>query len=763
VFPVFDENGLITEIYGRKILNNLRAGTAYHTYLPGPHRGFWNPHSLAAKEIILCEAIIDALSFWTNGIRNVTAAYGVNGFTGEMLKTFIDRGVRKVYIAFDRDEAGDTAAERTAATLISEGIECLRVQFPKGMDANEYACAMKPASKSLQVLINAAAWMGKRNTAAPVSTPTHEPPAESLSPLRQAQGIALAASSPLPEPAPQSEIVSESAPGPEKINVPYRMSGDDIEITLGDRSYRVRGLQRNLSYEVLKVNIRVLQGERYYIDTLDVYNARHRMAFINAAAEELKIEIDTLKRDVGRVLLKLEELQESHITQTLKPEKPQVRLTEEEYTAAMALLKDPRLLDRIRADVRACGIVGEGVNSLMAYLAAVTRKLDRPLGVIIQSSSSAGKTSLMDAILAFMPLEDRIKYSAMTGQSLFYMGETDLKHKILAIVEEEGAERASYALKMLQSEGELMIASTGKDPTTGKLITHEYRVEGPVMIFLTTTAVDIDEELQNRCVVLTIDEGREQTRAIHRLQRELMTLEGLRTQERRKELLNLHRNAQRLLKPIKVVNPYAPRLRFLDDRTRTRRDHMKYLTLINVIALLHQYQRTVKNDGNLQYIEATLDDIAVANNLAHEVLGRSLDELSPQTRRLLLLLDAMSAEQCGRRKIVRSQYRFTRREVRDYTKWRNTQLHVHLERLTDLEYVLVHRGGRGQSFEYELLYEGQGKEGNPFLMRLLDVEQLKKNVYDGDRSGENKELSGSIRPAFGACSEAAEPMELVTA
>jgi len=107
----------------------------------------------------------------------------------------------------------------------------------------------------------------------------------------------------------------------------------------------------------------------------------------------------------------------------------------------------------------------------------------------------------------------------MTGQSLYYLGETNLRHKILAIVEEEGAEKASYALKLLQSEGELTIASTGKDPTTGRMETQEYHVEGPVMIFLTTTAVEIDEELLNRCLILTVDESREQTERIHALQR----------------------------------------------------------------------------------------------------------------------------------------------------------------------------------------------------------------------------------------------------
>jgi len=179
-----------------------------------------------------------------------------------------------------------------------------------------------------------------------------------------------------------------------------------------------------------------------------------------------------------------------------------------------------------------------------------------------------------------MPDEERIQYSAMTGQSLFYLGETDLQHKILAIAEEEGVRQAAYALKLLQSDGELTIASTGKDETTGNLVTKQYRVKGPVMLMLTTTAIDVDEELLNRCLVLTINETREQTRAIHARQRAAQTLEGLLAEADREAITTLHRNAQRLLKPIHVVNPYAHRLTFLDDKTRTRRDHVKYLTLI---------------------------------------------------------------------------------------------------------------------------------------------------------------------------------------
>ena len=193
----------------------------------------------------------------------------------------------------------------------------------------------------------------------------------------------------------------------------------------------------------------------------------------------------------------------------------------------MELLRDPRLLERVLEDFERCGAVGEETNKKVSYLAAVSRLLAKPLAIVVQSSSSAGKSSLMEAVLDFMPEEQRESYTAMTGQALFYMGQKNLKHKILAIAEQQGAEAASYPLKLLQSEGKLNIASTGKDPVSGKHVTHEYTVEGPVMIFLTTTAHEVDEELMNRCLVLTVNEDREQTRAIHRKQREAQTLEGL--------------------------------------------------------------------------------------------------------------------------------------------------------------------------------------------------------------------------------------------
>jgi hypothetical protein len=698
-------------------------------------------------------------------MRNVTAAYGIEGFTADHLEAFKRHGVEQVLIAFDRDEAGDRGVEKVAKQLVENGMSCYRVQFPRGMDANEYARKMSPPAKALELALRSAVWMGgaKRPPALATPMPTAietpaasapppTPPATPSPPASPVEAPSLAAPPPAAaaplEAAPMAPvaIVESTAPGAVPMpDVPCEVTADEVRFAFGDRRYRIRGLSKNTSFDALKVNVLAArgEGERFHVDTLDLYGARQRAIYSKQGAVELGVEEDVIKADLGKVLLKLEALQDAQIRAAMAPKETAVVLTDEETVAALELLRDPHLLDRILEDFRRCGVVGEETNKLVGYLAAVSRKLDDPLAVVIQSSSAAGKSSLMDAVLAFVPEEERVKYAAMTGQSLFYMGETNLRHKILAVVEEEGAARASYALKILQSEGELTIASTGKDPETGKLVTHEYRVEGPVMIFLTTTAIEIDEELLNRCLVLSVDEEREQTRAIHEMQRWGQTLEGMLARAAKKDVLKVHRNAQRLLRALMVVNPHACELTFVDRQTRSRRDHTKYLGLIRTIALLHQHQRPVKTAAHggqaIEYIEATLDDIAVANRLADQVLGRTLDELPPQTRRLLLLVDEHVGAACARLAMERKDFRFSRREVREATGWGNTQLKIHLGRLEELEYLTVHRGSRGQGFVYELAYDGKGKDGAPFLSGLIDLGRL---GYDEKKSGVTAWWSG---------------------
>jgi hypothetical protein len=317
----------------------------------------------------------------------------------------------------------------------------------------------------------------------------------------------------------------------------------------------------------------------------------------------------------------------------------------------------------------------------------------------------------------------------MTGQSLYYLGETNLKHKILAIVEEEGAEKASYALKLLQSEGELTIASTGKDPHSGRMETQEYHVEGPVAIVFTTTSIDIDEELMNRCLVLTVDESRDQTERIHELQREARTIEGILASEQRKDIQRIMQNAQRLIVPMRIANPFARHLTFTSGRTRTRRDHEKYLTLIDTIALLHQHQRQpikhTVSGREIEMLPVTLEDIEAANRIAPEVLGRSLDELPPQTRRLLESIKQLVRNKMKSEKLEQRISLFSRRELRDFTGWSETQTRLHLERLEAMEYVSRRSGKQGSLCKYELLTAANEPEGS-WHVGLIEVAKLKK-------------------------------------
>jgi len=722
VIPVINDNK-VTEVYGRKLQGSkLRKGTPQHLYLPGSHQGVFNREGLAnTKEIILCESLIDALTFWRWGFKHVTASYGVNGFTDELLQCLIDKKIQRVLIAYDRDSAGDKAAIALAKRLNRNNIDAYRILFPKNMDANEYACTMTPSEKSLALVIRKAEPLGKiiHNTNSSLAAAGAEQALDSQA-------------TPVPEAPTQT--------------IPMEMKDNDIYLTLGDRNYRIKGLDKTSHSDTLKINLMISQGEAMHLDKLDLYSSKQRQVFINQASVECGIEPDIIKSDLGKVLLQLEQLQQ---TQKEEPPAEIKPLSTADREAALSLLTDPKLLDRILTDFMSAGIVGEQTNTLVGYLACVSRKLDRPLAIIIQSTSAAGKSSLMDAILNLMPEDERVQYSAMTGQSLFYLGETHLKHKILAISEEEGASNASYALKLLQSEGEVTIASTGKNETTGDMETKEYRVEGPVMLFMTTTAIDIDEELMNRCLVLSVNESRAQTQAIHQAQRQRRTLAGLQSKLRTEQITKLHRDAQQLLKPLAVINPYADQLTFIDDKTRTRRDHEKYLTLIDSIALLHQYQRQIKtvthNNEVIEYIEVTLNDIETANRLANEVLGKTLDELPPQTRKLLTLMDDYVEAHCAEHALSHRDYHFSRRDIRQLCQWSETQVRVHMQRLVDMEYLLVHRGSRGQSFEYELLYQGEGEQGDAFLMGLLDIEHLQDKSENSTTTPTSRDKSPASR------------------
>ena len=649
-FPVLDASGCVSAIFGRRLGPGLPASIDKSPFA-GDRNAFWGVCDLSkpsfAGTLVICSSMEDVLACRINGMTGVTWVRDAEHFDA-IVPLILEAGVRRLLYP---------GGEPFFAPV---GVDTIRVHVPYGIGIWHYLKKSEFPKASLKELLN----------------------------------LQLNLLPPL-EPEPEVEPVSDGVVA----------ENGEIRFSFADRRYRVRGLEIDESWSSLKVNLRIDAGDRCHVDLVDFYSFKQRRKFVEDAAAETGEDDTTIKSDLGRILMRLEELRENLAEGTEGVENG-AGMSEEERCEAMELLTDPNLLDRIVEDFRTCGLVGEDANALFGYVAAVSRKLDDPISVIIQSSSSAGKSALMEAIVEFIPPEERMHLTAMTAQSLYYVGRDALKHKTVSISESEGMQRADYALKLLQSEKRLSIASTGRDSKTGRLTTQHYEVEGPVQTIVTTTAGEIDEELQNRSVVLTVGEGREQTRAIQCNQRRGHTLEGILSGMQRDATIRRHRNAQRLLRSIMVVNPFAAQLTFDDSRVRHRRDHAKYLNLIRTITFLHQHRRRAlslrRNDETIEYLETTEEDVRAANELMAAVLANSVDELTPPTRKLLDMVRELAERIAEESDLPIADVRMTRRRIREFSGWNDTRLRKHLGRLAAMEYLLVHR--RGKRFvEYEIL------------------------------------------------------------
>lgn len=495
----------------------------------------------------------------------------------------------------------------------------------------------------------------------------------------------------------------------------YVGTAEGFRVVFGaDRTYEVRGITRGATH--LRATVRASQGGHIHIDSLDLYAARAREKLSRTCSTTFGIAESIVADDVVRLLGYAETWQPARI------EPLAVEPSGDARRDALETLEAPDLLERIQADF-ATLTVGEEDNRLLAYLAAVSRKLEDPLSVLVLSRSAAGKSHLADTVTRLVPPEDLKRYTRLTGQALFYGAEDALVHKLVAIEEAAGAEDASYSIRTLQSAGELCVAVTTKDPRTGSMRTDEYHVRGPVGFLVTSTSSEIDPETQSRFVVLSIDESRKATAEILRAQRQAETLEGLRRRRESDVIAKRHHAMQRLLERIEVVIPFAPRLRFPSKTLRARRDHKKYLALIRAVAFLHQHQREKKTalvaEQAHTYIEAHPRDVVLVNRLAASAFARTLDELSPQARELLREIRALCEEQAQGE--VLSDYTFRRRDLRHRSGWSETQLRQHLGELEQHELCESVIGRQGREYVYHLAYD---EEGRPLGLDLVSEEEL---------------------------------------
>jgi hypothetical protein len=314
---------------------------------------------------------------------------------------------------------------------------------------------------------------------------------------------------------------------------------------------------------------------------------------------------------------------------------------------------------------------------------------------------------------------------------LFYKDPYSLQRKVLLIAEDEGAAQAVYSLRTLASDQLLSIAATRTDPQSGKLHTGHYEVYGPVVIVLTTTSPEaFDEETRSRFVQLTMDESAAQTKAILERQRRSFTLEGVLERATAEAVQRLHHNAQRLLRPLAVVNPYVEQLAYPSDRLMHRREQKKYLALINAIALLHQHQREVKRaargDVELEYVEVTIADIALANELAQDVLSRGLDELAAPVRGLYDELRKLCVKRAEEMNCQPDAVLLSRREIREATGWSDWQVRSYCRQLVAMEYLYATINGNGRPCVYSLARPEENDRDH--LRGLTDVTELRQRL-----------------------------------
>lgn len=672
VFPIFDDNGAVVGMYGRGASSlSFRPD---HLYLPGPRQGVWNGGAVKVhQEIILAESIIDAASFHALGFPNAVALYGVNGLTEGHLALFREYRTKRVILCLDNDKAGAEARARVKEKITPLGVEVVDLVLPR-----QY----KDANVGLKEGLTGETIRGLM----PWEKSERQAPA---SPLVVESVLPPNPVPPQPTPPETPRVVGKGAERPPEG--PHAEEREDgIYMTFPRRTYRVRGLSGRIQ-DHLRVSIKVDYSGVNHLDSLDLYSSKSRATFVGCCRKVFEAGEGELHSELNKVIEELEKIQALK-GEEKKPDEPKAMSCENE-AEALAALRSPTLWRDILRDINLTGHVGEEANKGLVYLVGTSRLLEDPLSCSIISQSAAGKSVLAEAVERLMPPEDVRLYSRVTQNGLFYIEGDGLVHKLMIIEERAGAESADYSIRALQSKKKLIQAVPVKNPETGKITTQTMIVLGPIAYIETTTRPRLHEENATRCFEIYLDQTKEQTKLIHNRQKEARTLEGLKKRDAVDKTVLRHHNMQRLLKTIRVVIPFVHAVDFPADWLRTRRDHQRFLNLIEAVTFLHQHQRVIKKtEEEMEYIEATIADYTIAFELAQAVMGESLTEMKPPQREVL--------EACRRLQEERGDY--TRRDVREATGLPHRRCWELLEDLVDLEYMVKPEGKQGQTCRYRL-------------------------------------------------------------
>lgn len=450
---------------------------------------------------------------------------------------------------------------------------------------------------------------------------------------------------------------------------------------------------------------------------LDLYNDNQLEKFIRKVAEKHEIGTSVIAASLSELTEELEGYRLQQITeqQNQSPFKKK-ELTPDEIKAATAFLGADHLLERTSEMIGKSGVIGEDSNRLLMYLIFTSRKREQPLHVISLGASGTGKTHLQEKVGELIPEEDRIEITVLSENAFYYFGQRELKNKLILIEDLDGAENALYPLRELQTKKRISKTVAHKN-TKGETKTVHLVVEGPVSVSGCTTQESIYEDNSNRSFLLYLDESKDQDKRIMDYQRALSA--GNVNIEEQEKAAALMRNCQRLLEPIKIINPYAELLELPQEVFKPRRTNSHYLQFIEAITFYHQKQREQKVDettGEL-FIETVLEDIENANKLLKEILLRKSDELTGACRNYLESVKAFLEHE--------NKTQYSNREIRRALKVNESNQKRYTQNLLYNYYIKRVKGTKSKGFLYEITSYEEYRQLKDQVGNVLD-ETLKR-------------------------------------
>lgn len=467
-------------------------------------------------------------------------------------------------------------------------------------------------------------------------------------------------------------------------------------------AFTVMGGIRLEGLHQLKSTLKISHKQRSFRHNLDLYNDAQLDRYIRRGAQKLELGPSYLETAVNTLIDELENYRLNELENLkLKSAKAIKVLTEEEQEQTKALLQSENLLQLTNEYIGKSGVIGEEQNRIIMYLVFTSRKMEKPLHIISFGSSGMGKSHLQESVAALFPEEDKLEITSLTGNAFYYFESDELGHKLILIEDLDGAESALYPLRELQSKQRISKTITIKD-SKGNTKTIHLKVNGPVTVAGCTTQESIYEDNANRSFLIYVDESEAQDERIMNFQRSLSA--GKINKEEQHKTRELLKNAQRILQPITVINPYAEYLKLPKDVFKPRRTNAHYLAFVEAITFYHQYQREQKTNeatGEI-YIETSIEDIEQANELMKDVLLRKSDELTGGCRKYFEAVKAYLKE--------KKKNQFTNYEIK-------TELHI------PITTVKRHNTALLQSY---LLKKTENEETTAHLYEITSTEEYKQ-------------------------------------